>query len=530
VAKKQLAYGSEARSNLHAGIDTLAHAVSAAFGPRGGHVALARTLPRVLITQDGARVAREIELPGAYANMGARLLKEAAAKTKSAAGDGSTTAIILACAMIGEGLKQVAAGANPIFLKRGMDKAAALAAQAIRQMTIPVRDHSDLAAVATTCTGDPILGEFVGNVIRNVTYDGVVTISDARGFGLEVEYADGYRLDRGYLSPHFVTTPKTAQVVITDPYILVTNQRVSSADEIMPVLRSLTATGKRDLVIIAEEVVGAALTILVVNAQKGNLNCLAVKGPEFGDQYLPSLEDLALATGARLIAAEQGREFRSATIQDMGRASKVVSTREYTVVVKPAGAAETIAARVGQIKDQVALAPDLYAKNRLEQRIARLIGQMALVRIGAETPALRLERRRQCQAAVDAAKAALEHGIVPGGGVAFLNAVPALDNLPGESDDEAAGIAIVRRALEAPMRQIAENLAHEGAVVVETVRRLQSQFANPSIGYDAVSEDYADMIARGIVDTAKMSYVAIENAASIAGMVLTIESLVTDAD
>ncbi|GIV82529.1 MAG: 60 kDa chaperonin 2 [Anaerolineae bacterium] len=542
MATKRLVFGSDARHNLHQGMDTLVRAMRITLGPQGNAVAYERSAPRIVITRDGGRVAREITLPAPWANMGVQLLKEATAKTKDIAGDGATTTAVLAMSLVDEGLKHIAAGANPMLLWRGLAQAAAVAAQAVREMSLAVQTREDIAAVVTTCMGDRAVGQIIGQVMEKVTYDGVITVTEARGLELEVEYVDGYRFDRGYVSAHFAIHPSfrfdrssgssssddgwNKEVVVDNPYILVTTQRVSSADDIMPVLRRVVASGKRDLVIVAEEVHGDALTILVVNKQQGKLNCLAVKPPEFGEQYFATLEDLAIATGATLICAEQGFSFRNTTIEQLGQARRVIASRGYTLLVKPSGSPQAIEQRVQQIRGEVQRAANLYERRRLEKRIARLKGLMAIIRVGGHTPAMVQEKRRQLQHAITVARSAVEAGMVPGGGVALLNASAVLAHFASDSDDEAAGVAIMRRALQEPLRCIADHAGQSGATVVATVQRLQTEEDNLYIGYDALDNRYGDMRAKGIMDSARMTCTAIENAASVAGLVLTTEGLV----
>lgn len=509
------------------GIDTLVRAVGATLGPKGGAVALQRRYPGMIVTRDGATVAREIKLAARYPDMGVRILKEAATRTKDVAGDGTTITAVLALNMVNEGLKMTAAGANPMLLRRGIEKATAAVVQTIREMSTAVNGKDDIATVAGTCVDDMQIGQFIGQVMEQVTYDGLVTVEEARGRGLEVKYAEGYWFDRGYISPYFITSTQAMDAVLRNPSILITDQRISSADDIMPVLRHLVAAGKRELVIIAEEVQGDALTILAVNKKQGKLKCLAVKTPEFGEQWFPTLEDLAIVTGSRLITAQQGRAFRNTTIHDLGQAGKVIATHDQTTIINPGGSPEAIRDRVQQIRGEIRQAATLYEMHRLEKRLARLMGKAAVIRAGATTPMALREKKRQLQDAVAVAKAAMLAGIVPGGGVAFFNAIAALENVQSEFDDEAVGVAIMRRALQEPLRRIAENAGQNGAVVIKTVRRLQREQANPYIGYDALGNDYGDMMVKGIVDTARMAYTAVENAASVASLLLTVEGLVS---
>jgi chaperonin GroEL len=522
-----LVFGAEARQNLHLGINTLAHAVGVTLGPRGGAVALQRRYPHIIVTRDGATVAREIKLADPYLDMGVRILKEAATRTKDAAGDGTTTTAVLALSIVNEGLKMIAAGVNPMLLRRGIEKATVATVRAIRGQSIEVKGQEDMAIVAGTCVNDMQIGQFIGQVLEQVTHEGVVTVEESPGRELEVEYVEGYQFDRGYISPHFITASQTREAVVRNPRILITSQRISSADDLMPVLRRLAAADKREIVIVAEEVRGDALTILVVNKNQGRLKCLAVKSPEFGEQRLSTLEDLAIVTGGRLVAAERGDAFRNTTIHDMGQASKVIATHDHTTIINPGGSPEAIQDRIQQIRREIRQAANLYEMHRLEKRLARLMGRAAVIRVGAPTRLALREKKHQLQDAVAVAKAAMVEGIVPGGGVAFMNASAALKNVPGEFDDEAMGVAIMQRALQEPLRRIAENSGQNGAVVVETVRRLQKEQANPYLGYDALRDEYGDMLVKGIVDTARMACIAVENAASVASMLLTVEGLVT---
>lgn len=527
MAKKQLLYGAAAQQQLLAGMQTLVAAVRATFGPAGGCVAFQNALPRLIVSRDGAAVAKEVRLAAPYADMGVRLLQEAATKTREVAGDGATTTILLATALVSEGLKLMAAGASPVALKRGLEQATAVATQAIRAMSVAVEEVPDLAYVIHTATADREIAHFAGEVVARVTGEGVVTVEESRRVGLAVDYAGGYQFDRGYSSAHFVTHPTTQQAVVPDAHILVTSRRVAAADEIMPVLRRLVAAGRRNLVLIAEEVVGNALTILVANQQQEKLKCLAVKAPEFGEQSLPTLEDLAVVTGAKLIAAEQGHDFKRTAPQDLGWASKVIAGPNQTVIIGPGGDPVAIAARAQAIGGEIRRAKDLYERHRLEQRLARLCGHTAVVQVGAYTPTLLREKKRLLQDAIATAKVALQSGVVPGGGVALLNAATMLDELAGGSDDEAAGVRLLQRALQQPLRCIAENAGQDGAVVVSRVRQLQDEHDDLYYGYDALCNEYDNLMGKGIVDTARMAYTAVENAASVAGMVLTLASLVT---
>jgi len=525
---KQLLFGEEARRGLKRGIDTLAKAVITTLGPKGRNVALDKKWGAPTITHDGVTVAKEIELKDPYENMGAQLLKEAATKTNDIAGDGTTTATLLAYIIISEGMKNVAAGANPMLLKRGILEGAKVVAKAIDQQSIPVTTKEEIANVAAISAQDREIGELIAEVMDKVGKDGVVTVEESKGLEFETEYVEGMQFDRGYISAYFITNPETMECVIEEPYILIHDKKISAAEDLMPILEKLVQQGKRELVVIAEDVDGAALATLVVNKLRGMLNCVAVKAPGFGDRRKAMLQDIAILTGGRVITEEEGRKLESATIADLGRADKVIVTKDDTTIVGGRGDERAIKGRMEQIKVEIEKSTSDYDREKLQERLAKLAGGVAIIRVGAATETELKEKKHRVEDALSATRAAIEEGIVPGGGVALVNAIPALDNVKMQYKDEQTGVEILRTALEAPLQQIAENAGYDGAVVLDTVRRLQKEQNNPRVGFDVLAGEYVDMVERGIIDPAKVTKGAIENAASIAAMILSTEALVTD--
>ena len=525
---KQLLFGEEARRGLKRGIDTLAKAVITTLGPKGRNVALDKKWGAPTITHDGVTVAKEIELKDPYENMGAQLLKEAATKTNDIAGDGTTTATLLAYIIITEGMKNVAAGANPMLLKRGILESAKAIAKAIDEQSIPVTTKDEIANVAAISAQDREIGELIAEVMDKVGKDGVVTVEESKGLEFETEYVEGMQFDRGYISAYFITNPETMECVIEEPYILIHDKKISAAEDLMPILEKLVQQGKRELVVIAEDVDGAALATLVVNKLRGMLNCVAVKAPGFGDRRKAMLQDIAILTGGRVITEEEGRKLESATIADLGRADKVIVTKDDTTIVGGRGEERAIKGRMEQIKVEIEKSTSDYDREKLQERLAKLAGGVAIIRVGAATETELKEKKHRVEDALSATRAAIEEGIVPGGGVALVNAIPALDNVRMQYKDEQTGVEILRTALEAPLRQIAENAGYDGAVILDTVRRLQKERNNPRIGFDVLAGEYVDMVERGIIDPAKVTKGAIENAASIAAMILSTEALVTD--
>jgi len=525
---KQLVFGEDARRHLKIGIDTLANAVKTTLGPKGRNVALEKKWGAPTITHDGVTVAKEIELEEPFQNMGAQLLKEAATRTNDVAGDGTTTATVLAQAIVNEGLKNVAAGANPMLLKRGIEKATKAAVEALKKISDDVKDKEEIAHVAAISANDREIGELIAEVMDKVGKDGVITVEEGKGLGFEVEYVEGMQFDRGYISPYFITNAERMEAVLEEPYILVTDRKISAATDIVPILEKLVQVGKRELVVIAEDVEGEALATLVLNRLRGVLNCLAVKAPGFGERRKAMLQDIAILTGGTVISEEMGRKLETATISDLGRADKVVATKEDTTIIGGKGKEEDIKARINQIKAEIEVSTSDYDKEKLQERLAKLVGGVAVIKVGAGTEVELKEKKHRVEDALSATRAAVEEGIVPGGGVALLNAVTALDNIETEYPDEATGVAIVRRALEEPMRQLAENAGADGAVVVQEVRRRQKNEDNLNIGYDVLANDFGDMVKKGIIDPTKVTRCALENAASIAAMILTTEALVAE--
>ncbi len=528
MAAKQIIFADEARQKLKKGIDILAKAVATTLGPKGRNVALDRKFGAPSITHDGVSVAKEIELKDPFENMGAQLLKEAATKTNDIAGDGTTTSTVLAHAIVTEGLKALAAGANAMLLKRGIEKAAKAVAENIKSQAIEIKTKDQIAHVAAISAQDETIGQLIAEVFDKVGNDGVITVEESKGLEFETEYVEGMQFDRGYISPYFITDPENMEAVIEDPYILVYDKKISAAQDIVPLLEKLLQIGKRELVIIAEDVEGEALATLVLNKLRGILKVLAVKAPGFGERRKAMLQDIAILTGAQLISEETGRKLEGVTIEDLGRAEKVVATKEDTTIIGGKGDPDMIKARIEQIKAEIERATSDYDREKLQERLAKLAGGVAIIRVGAATETELKEKKHRVEDAVSATRAALEEGIVPGGGVALMNAEEALADLKGDNEDEAMGINIVRKALTVPMRLIAENAGVDGSVVVETVKRIQAEKGNKRIGYNVLTEKYEDMIEAGVIDPAKVTRGALENAASIAGMILTTEALITE--
>jgi len=525
---KQLVFRDEARRKLQSGVDQVANAVSTTLGPKGRNVALDKKFGAPTVTHDGVTVAKEIELEDPYENMGAQLLKEAATKTNDIAGDGTTTATVLAQAIVTEGLRNVAAGANPMLLKRGIMAAAHRVSEFILEQSTPIDTKEEIAQVASVSAQDTEIGALIAEVMDKVGKDGVVTVEESRGLDDEIEYVEGMQFDRGYISPYFITNTESMQAVVEEPYVLIHDKKISAAQDIVPVLERLIQIGKRDFVIIAEDVDGEALATLVLNKIRGMINVLAVKAPGFGDRRKAMLRDIAVLTGGTVISEETGRKLDSVTVQDLGRAGKIVSTKEDTVVVDGAGDEDAIAQRVNEIKSEIDNSTSDYDREKLQERLAKLAGGVAVIRVGAATETELREKKHRVEDALSATRAAVEEGIVPGGGVALVNAVSALSDLKMGNDDENTGVAIVRKALEVPMRKIAANAGEDGAVIIENVRRLQKSRKNHRVGYNVMTGEYIDMIEAGIPDPAKVTRGAVENASSIAAMILTTEALITD--
>ena len=525
---KQLAFSEDARRKLKVGVDILATAVATTLGPKGRNVALDKKFGAPTITHDGVTVAKEIELEDPYENMGAQLLKEAATKTNEIAGDGTTTATVLAQNIVNEGLKNVVAGANPMLLKRGIEAGTDALSKAISDMAVSIDSMEEIASVAAISAQDMEIGNLIAEVMDKVGKDGVITVEESQSLEFETEYVDGMQFDRGYVSPYFITDADLMEANIEDAHILIYDKKISSAQDLVPILEKLIQTGKRNLVVIAEDVDGEALATLVLNKLRGTINALAIKAPGFGDRRKAMLQDIAILTGGQVITEEMGRKLESVQVSDLGRAGKVIATKDDTTIVDGAGEEDQIRGRVEQIKVEIDRSTSDYDSEKLQERLAKLAGGVAIIRVGAATEVELKEKKHRVEDALSATRAAVEEGIVPGGGVALLNALPALDSLEVEGTDERTGIKILRAALEAPMRKIAENAGKNGAVIIQNVRAEQILKDDKNIGYDVLTESYVNMLDAGIIDPAKVTRGALENAASIAAMILTTEALITD--
>ena len=525
---KQLTFSEEARRSLKNGVDILANAVATTLGPKGRNVALDKKFGAPTVTHDGVTVAKEIELSDPYENMGAQLLKEAATKTNDVAGDGTTTATVLAQAIVNEGLKMVAAGANPMLLKRGIEQAREAVVESIRKMSIDVKTREDIAHIATISAADEEIGELIAEVMDKVGKDGVITVEESKGLAFETEYVEGMQFDRGYISPYFITNPEAMEAVLENPYILIHDKKISAAQDIVPVLEKIIQRGKRELVVIAEDVDGEALATLVLNRLRGVLNVLAVKAPGFGDRRKAMLQDIATLTGGTVITEELGRKLDTVTLDDLGQATKVTADKDNTTIIEGKGTPKEIKGRIEQIKVEIENTTSDYDKEKLQERLAKLAGGVAIIRVGAGTEVELKEKKHRVEDALSAARAGVEEGMVPGGEVALINAIPALDKIKPELDDVATGVQIVRRALEEPMRRLVINAGMDGAVVIDQVRRQQKEDKNKNIAFNVISGEYEDMIKSGIMDPAKVTRSAVENATSIAAMILTTEALIAD--
>jgi len=518
---KQISFNEEARRALQRGVDALADAVKVTLGPKGRNVVLEKKFGAPLITNDGVTIAREIELEDPFENMGAQLVKEVATKTQDVAGDGTTTATLLAQAMVREGLKNVTAGANPMILKRGIEKAVKVAVDGIKQMAVPVEGHKGIAQVAANSAADDEIGTMIADAMEKVGKDGVITVEESKTMNTNLEIVEGMQFDRGYVSAYMVTDTEKMEAVLDDPYILITDRKISAIHDILPVLEKLVQRGK-PLLIVAEDVDGEALTTLVVNKLRGTFTCVAVKAPGFGDRRTAMLGDIATLTGGTVISETLGLELKNTDINLLGRARQVRIAKEETVIVDGAGNADEIKARVQQIKAQIEESTSDFDKEKLQERLAKLSGGVAVIQVGAATEVEMKDKKLRLEDALAATRAALEEGIVPGGGAALLQVISTLDRVSA-SGDEATGVAIVRRALEEPVRQIADNAGLEGSVIVGKAKEQPAGF-----GYDALRGEFVDMIAAGIGDPAKVARTALQNAASIAAMILTTETLVAD--
>ena len=522
MAGKQLNYAEDARKALKAGIDILADTVKITLGPRGRNVILDKKFGPPQVCSDGVTIAKEIELPDPFENMGAQLIKEAASKTNDAAGDGTTTSVVLAQAVISEGFKNVAAGANPMALKRGIDKAVDAVAAELKKMSQSVETGERIAQVAALSAHEDEIGKTIADAMEKVGKDGVITVEESKSLNDETEFVEGMQIDRGYISPYFITNAERMEAVIEDPYIIITDKKVSAVSDILPTLEKLLQIGKKNVVVIGEDVDGEALATLVVNKLRGTLNVLTVKAPGFGDRRKAMLDDIAILTGGTVISEEKGMKLDSANITDMGQARRVSATKDECTIVEGKGSEDDIKGRINQIKTQIEDTTSEFDREKLQERMAKLSGGVAVIKVGAATEVELKERKGRVEDALSATRAAVEEGIVPGGGVALVRAQRALDSLK-LSGDEATGAQIVKKALEAPLRLIVQNAGQEGAVVLDAVRQKEDDY-----GYDAELGEFAHMMTQGIVDPVKVTRSALQNAASVAGMVLTTESMVTE--
>jgi chaperonin GroEL len=525
---KQLVFNENARRKLKSGIDILAEAVKTTLGPKGRNVALDKKFGAPTVTHDGVTVAKEIQLEDPFENMGAQLLKEAAVKTNDVAGDGTTTATVLAQAIVNEGLRNLAAGANPMLLRQGIERGVEAVVEYIRSIATPVEGKKEIAQIATVSAADDQIGNLIADVMDRVGRDGVITVEESRGTNFETEYVEGMQIDKGYISAYFVTNSDRMEAVIEDTPVLITDKKISAIQDLLPILEKLTQTGQRNIVIVAEDVDGEALATLVVNKLRGILNVLAVKAPGFGDRRKEMLRDLAILTGGEVISEEVGRRLENATLNDLGQARRVIATKDETTFVEGHGNEHEIQARIKQIRAQIEETTSDYDREKLQERLAKLSGGVGIIKVGAGTEVELKFRKTRVEDALSSTRSAVEEGYVPGGGVALLVATTALDKL-NLTGDAATGVVILRRALEEPVRQIATNAGQDGAVIVEAIRRAQRENGNNTkIGYNVLSGKTEDMVAAGIIDAAKVTRSALQNAASIATMILTTEALITD--
>ena len=532
MAAKQLVFSEDARRKLKHGMNMVAEAVSATLGPKGRNVAVDRKFGSPTITHDGVSVAKEIELEDPFENMGAQLLKEAAQKTNDIAGDGTTTSTVLAHAIVNEGLKALEAGYNPMLLKHGISIATESVVDELRKMSVKIDTKEDIGNVATNSAADEEIGNLIADVMDKVGKDGVITVEESKSMQFEQEFVEGMQFDRGYLSPYFITSTDKMEAEISDAYVLIHEKKISAAQDIVPLLEKLVQIGKRELVIIAEDIDGEALATLVLNKLRGMLNVLAIKAPGFGDRRKAMLEDIARLTGGTVIAEETGRKLETTTIQDMGRAEKVISDKENTTIIGGKGKKSDIEGRIKEIRNEIEKSTSDYDREKLQERLAKLSGGVAIIRVGAATETEMKEKKHRVEDALSAARAAVEEGIVPGGEISLINASTKLDKLAkeyGEENEEVrVGINIVKKALEAPIRKLAANAGQDGSVIIDTVRRTAAEKKNKNIGFNVLTSKYVDMIKAGVIDPVKVVRGALENAASIASMILTTDVLITD--
>ncbi|MBI5952458.1 MAG: chaperonin GroEL [Chloroflexi bacterium] len=533
MAAKQLVFSEEARRKLKNGMNVVANAVSATLGPKGRNVAVDRKFGSPTITHDGVSVAKEIELEDPFENMGAQLLKEAAQKTNDIAGDGTTTSTVLAHAIVNEGLKALEAGYNPMLLKRGIELATETIVAELKKNSTKIDTKEEIASVATNSAADEEVGQLIADVMDKVGKDGVITVEESKSMQFETEFVEGMQFDRGYISPYFITNAEQMEAQISDAYVLIYDKKISAAQDIVPLLEKLVQVGKRELVIIAEDIDGEALATLVLNKLRGMLNVLAIKAPGFGDRRKAMLQDIAVLTGGQVISEETGRKLETTTVQDLGRAEKVVSDKENTTIVGGKGKKGDIEGRIKEIRIEIDKSTSDYDKEKLQERLAKLSGGVAIIRVGAATETEMKEKKHRVEDALSAARAAVEEGIVPGGEISLINAAGKLDKLAkahaeDENEEIKVGINIVKKALEAPIRKLAANAGQDGSVIIDTVRRTAAEKKNINIGFNVLTGEYTDMIKAGVIDPVKVVRGALENAASIAAMILTTDVLITD--
>jgi len=518
---KQIIFGEDVRRSLKRGIDTLADAVKVTLGPKGHAVALDKKWGAPSVIDDGVTIAKDIELPDPFENMGVQLVKEAATKTNDACGDGTTTSTVLAHAMISEGFKNIAAGAEAMELKRGIEKATSAIVEELKRVSTDVKGKEQIAQVATITAVDKQIGDLIAEVMEKVGKDGVITVEESKGIAYETEYVEGMQFDRGYISPYFITNAEKMETVLEDPYILITDKKISAVADLLPALEKILQVSK-NLLIVAEDIEGEALATLVVNKLRGTLNVLAVKAPGFGDRRKAMLEDMAILSGGKVISEEVGRKLDSVTVEDLGRARRVVADKDKTTIIEGKGSEEAIRGRIKQIKAQIEETTSDFDREKLQERQAKLVGGVAVIKVGAATEVELKEKKHRVEDALSATRAAVEEGILPGGGVALINALPVLDKVK-VTGDEATGVNIVKKAVEEPIRYIADNAGHDGSVIVDAVKK-----SPKGVGFDAEAGEFGNMVEKGIIDPTKVVRSALENAASIASMVLITDSLVSD--
>ena len=523
---KQIQFTEDARKSLKQGVDKMADAVKTTLGPKGRNVALDKKFGAPTVTHDGVTVAREIELEDPLQNMGAQLLKEAATKTNDIAGDGTTTSIVLAQAMVHEGMKNIAAGANPMLLKRGLERGVTAVVDELKKQAVEVKGKEQIGQIAGISAADEEIGKLISEVMDKVGRDGVITVEESKTLQFETEYVEGMQIDRGYISAYFVTNADRMEAVIEDPYILITDKKISAITDVLPVLEKIVQVSK-NFVIVAEDVDGEALATLVVNKLRGTLNVLAVKAPGFGDRRKAMLEDIAILTGGKVISEETGRKLDATTVQDLGRTRRVTANKDETTFVEGHGSQELIMGRVKQIKAQVEETTSDFDKEKLNERLAKLAGGVAVIKVGAATEIELKEKKHRVEDALSAARAAVEEGILPGGEVSLLNAIKSLDAVKAVGD-ELTGVNILRRSLEEPFRQLAFNAGQDASVLLEAIRRKQAESKTGTWGYDVIKEKVVDLFESGVIDPLKVTRSALENAASVAAMILTTEALITD--